>query len=129
MSKVDKVKTIYLSNAGKTRKEIIKIIQETLNVSEVSASSYYSTVKRQAKEGLLDQTIPKEEPAEQVETIVESNEESEPVFVPSRKRTASSNRKFALDIFFENMTPEEQAAWPGELQAMLDDGKPPVFAR
>lgn len=138
MSKIEQARTVYNVNAGKARKEVIAAIQENMKISEVSAATYYATLKRQEKDAAtagkvsldLGTTIATPESWAKVGEIAKEVVKAEkPTFTPTKKRVAQpSSRKGALERFHDTLdTPEKVAEWQAELKAILESGEKPLF--
>jgi len=134
MSKVDQAKAIYAANVDKSRKEVIQLIQEQLNATPVSASSYYATAKAAAR--IAAEAAPK---SQIVQDVAKANnipvvdiKTAAPVtvepaaqvktFAASRTRIAkNAPGTDALSKFHAAMSPEERAAWTADFYATHPD--------
>ena len=132
MSKIEQARNIYNVNAGKARKEIIAAIQKNMNISEVSAATYYATLKRQDKDASAAGTpkvekIIKEMPqpaTEQVKVVTPQK-----IYMPTKQRVAQpSTRKGSLARFHDTLdTPEKVAEWQDYVHSIADEK--PLFGK
>lgn len=148
MSKIEQARNVYNANAGKARKEIIAAIQENMKISEVSAATYYATLKRQEKDAAaagtpkVDRPYASPESWAKVGEILKEAEQTtaseqpkavtpQKTYTPTKQRVAQpSTRKGALERFHDTLdTPEKVAEWQAELKAMIESGEKPLFGK
>lgn len=140
MSKIEQARTVYNANAGKVRKEVIAAIQQNMQISEVSAATYYATLKRQEKDAAaagipkvaldLGNTSPTPEGWAKVGAIATEVAKAEkPKYTPTKQRVSQpSTRKSSLDLFHDTLdTPEKVAEWQAELAEIIASGAKPLF--